>query len=119
MDPLSVTIPNFSNIKISTETIIAVSNLTFDLNLLYNYLPITEYTVIKRKRGRKKKIEISDPNKDLPIGSIVTVQNKNNIRGAIIKKKKEDSKTYFLNSITIIILLEGGKMINCKINFIV
>ena len=116
MDPSTIPIPDFSNIKISTETIIAVSNLTFDLNLLYNYLPVTEYVVVKRKRGRKKKIEVIDPNKDIPVGSIITVQNKNNIRGAIIKKKKEDSKTYFLNSITVIIVLYGGKMINCKIS---
>lgn len=108
-------IPEFSKIKISTETIIAVSNLVFDLNNLYNYLPIVEYVVVKRKRGRKKKIEIVNPNKDVPVGSIISVQNKINVRGALLKKKKE-SKTYFLNSITIIVMLENGKMINTKIS---
>ena len=108
-------IPEFSKIKISTETIIAVSNLVFDLNNLYNYLPIVEYVVVKRKRGRKKKVEIIDPNKDVPVGSIISVQNKTNVRGAVLKKKKE-SKTYFLNSITIIVMLEHGKMINTKIS---
>jgi TATA-box binding protein (TBP) (component of TFIID and TFIIIB) len=109
------TIPEFSEIKISTETIIAVSNITFDLNLLYNYIPITEYIVVKRKRGRKKKTEMIDPNKDIPVGSIISVQNKTNVRGAVVKKKKE-SKTYFLNSVTVIIVLEEGKMVNAKIS---
>lgn len=108
-------IPDFNSIKVSTKTIIAVSNLTFNLSLLYNYLPITEYTVVKRKRGRKKKTEVIDPNKDIPAGSIISLQNKNNIRGVIVKKKKE-SKTYFLNSLTVIIVLEGGKIINIKIS---
>jgi TATA-box binding protein (TBP) (component of TFIID and TFIIIB) len=111
----SVIIPDFSNIKISTETIIAVSNQTYDLNLLYNYLPITEYVVVQRKRGRKKKTEVIDPNKHVPVGSIISVQNKTNVRGAVIKKKKE-SKTYFLNSITVILVLEHAKIINVKIS---
>lgn len=106
-------IPDFNLIKVSTKTIIAVSNLTFNLNLLFNYLPITEYVVVKRKRGRKKKIEVIDPNKDIQPGSIISLQNKNNIRGVCIKKKKE-SKTYFLNSLTIIMILENGKLINIK-----
>jgi len=108
-------IPEFSDIKISTQTIIAVSNLVFDLNLLYNYLPVTEYTVVKRKRGRKKKVEIVDPNKNIPVGSIISVQNKTNVRGAVLKKKKE-SKTYFLNSVTVIVTLEDDKMINVKVS---
>jgi len=108
-------IPEFSKIKISTETIIAVSSLVFDLNNLYNYLPVVDYIVVKRKRGRKKKTEVIDPNKDIPVGSIISVQNKTNVRGATLKKKKE-SKTYFLNSITVIVMLENGKMINAKIS---
>jgi TATA-box binding protein (TBP) (component of TFIID and TFIIIB) len=108
-------IPDFNLIKVSTKTIIAVSNLTFNLSLLYNYLPITEYVVVKRKRGRKKKTEIVDPNKDIPAGSIISLQNKNNVRGVVIKKKKE-SKTYFLNSLTVIIILENGKIINVKMS---
>lgn len=112
---MNISIPDFSSIKVSTETIIAVSNLSFDLNLLYNYLPITEYTVVKRKRGRKRKVEVEDPNKNIAVGSIISVQNKTNVRGAVIKKRKE-SKTYFLNSITVIVLLEKGKIINVKIS---
>jgi TATA-box binding protein (TBP) (component of TFIID and TFIIIB) len=108
-------IPNFSDIKISTETIIAVSNLTFDLNLLYNYLHVTDYVVVKRKRGRKKKVEFIDPNKHVKPGSIISVQSKTNVRGAVLKKKKE-SKTYFLNSITVILMIDEGKMINTKIS---
>jgi len=80
---IDASIPEFSTIKISTETIIAVSNLVFDLNNLYNYLPVVEYIVVKRKRGRKKKTEIVDPNKDIPVGSIISVQNKTNVQIAL------------------------------------
>lgn len=109
-------IPDFAAIKVSTKTIIAVTNLVFDLNLLYHYTPITEYVVVQRKRGRKKKTEVIDPNRDIPAGSIISVQNKTNIRGVQVKPKKKESKTYFLNSITIVIILEGGKMINTKVS---
>ncbi len=104
----------FEDIKISTETIIACSNLYFDLNLLYTYLPITDYSVIKRKRGRKKKDTSVDPNLNVPQGSIISVQNKTNVRGVILKKKL--SQTYFLNSITVIVVLENQKLINTKIS---
>jgi hypothetical protein len=79
-------------------------------------MPTVNYVVIERKRGRKKKVEFTDPNKDVPIGSIISVQNKNNIRGVRVKPKKTESKTYFLNSVTIIVLLENGKTVNTKIS---
>ena len=106
----------YKEIKVSTKTVIAVSNLIFDLNLLYNYLCITDYVVPLKKRGRKSKIETVDPNKDIKPGSIITVQYKTNIRGAIIKKKKESKNTFFLNSITLIVVLDEGKMLNVKVS---
>jgi len=105
---------SFSNIKISTQTIIALSNMTFDLTPIYKYLPVTDYVVVKRKRGRKRRVEVVNPNRDVPAGSIISVQNKTNIRGITIKKQKE-SKTYFLNSLTLVVVLESGKLINVKI----
>jgi TATA-box binding protein (TBP) (component of TFIID and TFIIIB) len=106
----------FKDVPISTQTIITVSNLKFNLNLMYQYLPITEYIIIKKKRGRKKKVEISDPNKNIQPGSIISIQNKTNIRGSILKESKKENKTYFLNSITIVMVLENGKLINSKIS---
>jgi hypothetical protein len=46
---------NYEDIESSTITVISVSNLTINLNNLYKYLPITDYVIIPKKRGRKKK----------------------------------------------------------------
>ena len=114
---MDIRFPSFNSIKFSTHTIIAVSNITFDINLLFNYLPVTDYTVVKRKRGRKKKIEYTDPNKDVVPGSIISVQKNTLVRGVVIKKKKESKKNnYFLNAVTVIVVLEEGKLINVKIS---
>lgn len=107
---------SFQNVPISTQTIISVSNLKFNLNLMYQYLPITEYIILKKKRGRKKKVEVVNPNQNIAPGSIISIQNKTNIRGSILKESKKDNKTYFLNSITIVMVLENGKLINSKIS---
>jgi TATA-box binding protein (TBP) (component of TFIID and TFIIIB) len=83
---------------------------------MYQYLPITEYIIIKKKRGRKKKVEVVNPNQNISPGSIISIQNKTNIRGSILKESKKENKTYFLNSITIVMVLENGKLINSKIS---
>lgn len=106
----------FDDVPVSTQTIIAVSNLKFNLNLLYQYLPITPFIIIKKKRGRKKKVEETNPNQNISTGSIISVQYKTNIRGSILKESKKDNKTYFLNSITIVMILENNKLINSKIS---
>lgn len=106
----------FDDVPISTQTIISVSNLKFNLNLLYQYLPITDYVILKKKRGRKKKVEVVNPNQNISPGSIISIQNKTNIRGSILKESKKENKTYFLNSITIVMVLENGKLINSKIS---
>lgn len=112
----ALSIPDFNLIKTSTKTIIAVTNTIFNLNLLFNNLPITPYIVVQKKRGRKKKTDIVDPNKNIPPGSIISVQSKTNVRGVLVKPRKKESKTYFLNSITIVLILNHGKMINTKIS---
>ena len=109
-------IPDFNNINISTKTIISVTNLTIDLNLLFRHLPITEYIVIPKKRGRKKKVSVPDPNIDVPAGSIICMKSKTNYRGTIIKQKKSKTGKYFLNSVTVEILLKEGKLINIKVS---
>jgi hypothetical protein len=110
-------IPRFSDIKISTETVIAVSNLQFNIGLFFKYIPITNYTVIKRKRGRKRRVESVDPNLHIPPGSIISVQNKQSIRGVSIKRPKASTKenNHFLNSVTIVVVLDEGKQVNVKL----
>lgn len=74
--------------------------------------------VVPKRRGRKKKNIIADPNRNIPDGSIITVDLANNVRGVCLKKKKKkDGKStdYFRNSVTIVMVMDGKK-INFKIS---
>lgn len=111
-----LTFPNFDDIKVSTKTFTAMTNLSIKLKELFEILPITEYIVIPKKRGRKKKSEVSDPNKDIPPGSIISIDFEGETRGVKIKPKKLKTgkkKKWFRNSMTVEIMFD--KRINFKI----
>ena len=110
--------PEFDDIKVSTKTFIVLTNLTLNIDNLFNFLPISEYILIPKRRGRKKKNEPINPNKDISSGSIITLEYQNNIRGVDLKKKKKKVKkrgNYFRNSVTIVMAMEGKK-INFKVS---
>ena len=115
----SFTIPKFEDIPVSTKTSIVMTNITLNISKLYEHLPVTEYTVVPKRRGRKKKNIITDPNKNIPDGSIITVDLENNVRGVRLKKKKKSSakkgEDYFRNSVTIVMVI-NSKQINFKIS---
>jgi TATA-box binding protein (TBP) (component of TFIID and TFIIIB) len=108
----------FEDIPVSTKTFIVMTNISIDIQTLFNFLPITEYTIIQKKRGRKKKTVQVNPNKNIPNGSIITLDLANNIRGVLTKKKKKKegkSTDYFRNSITVVMIIDEKK-INFKIS---
>ena len=112
--------PDFNSIKVSTKTFIVMTNLILDIDKVFKILPITEYILIPKRRGRKKKNEPADPNVNIETGSIITLEYQNNIRGVDLKKKKKniDNKkrgTYFRNSFTIVMIIDGKK-INYKVS---
>ncbi len=109
--------PNFDNIEVSTKTIIAISNLTINIEKVFANLPVTKYIIVPKKRGRKSKEVSEDPNKDIPSGSIVTIKCRECLRGVDLKKKKskKNSGKYFRNAITIVMVIDG-KMINFKVS---
>ena len=111
--------PDFEDIKVSTKTFISMTNLTLDLKKIYEYLPITEYIVVPKKRGRKKKVEVVEQNKDIKHGAIVTIKCENKMRGVDLKQKKSQARKkkskWFRNSITIVIIL-NDKPVNFKIS---
>ena len=115
-----LTFPEFDNIKVSTRTFIVMTNLTIDLLKLFDFLNVTEYIIIPKKRGRKKKIPVTDPNKSISNGSIITLKYENRLKGVDLKQKKSQSQIkkkqgkYFRNSFTVVIILDG-KPINFKI----
>lgn len=112
--------PDFDTIKVSTKTFIVMTNMTLDIDKLFQYLPFVEYILVPKRRGRKKKNEPSDPNKDIEDGSIITLEYQNNVRGVDLKKKKKKNKdkkrgNYFRNSVTIVMIMDSKK-INFKVS---
>lgn len=112
--------PDFDSIKVSTKTFIVTTNMILDINRLFNFLPITNYILIPKRRGRKKKNEPVDPNNNIPSGSIITLEYQNKIRGVDLKKKRKNKDTkirgnYFRNSVTIVMIMDGKK-INFKVS---
>jgi TATA-box binding protein (TBP) (component of TFIID and TFIIIB) len=114
--------PDFDGIKVSTKTFIVITNIILDIKALFDFLPITKYILVPKRRGRKKKIEPQDPNKDIPFGSIITLEYQNDLRGIDLKKKKRKKDkgngkrgSYFRNSVTIVMIM-NGKKINYKVS---
>lgn len=108
--------PEFDNIKVSTKTFTANTNLNIEIEQLYKKLPITPYVVIPKKRGRKKKGQQINPNMNIEPGSIVTIKYEGQIRGVELKPKKPkqgSKQKWFRNSITVVIILD--KPINFKV----
>lgn len=123
----SLVFPEFDDIKVSTKTFIVKTNLILDLKNLFEILNVTDYTLVKKKRGRKKKnseqliIEedlIQEVQMTVPTGSIITLKYENKLKGVDLKQKKNKNKKkkskWFRNSFTVVIMLDN-KPINFKI----
>jgi len=108
-------IPKFNDVRVSTMTIICYTNLIINIDKFFEYIPTTDFVSIKKKRGRKKKIQPEDPNRHIPPGSIISVSNKKDVSGTVIKTKKK-SGNFFRHSVTTIMMLEDKKMLNVKIS---
>jgi len=115
---------NFDEIDISTQTIIGKTNWKINTQELFNSLPITEYKVIPKKRGRRPKEEKIVEPQILHEGEIITLKLGDKLRGVDLKKKKEkrdkeekekDTPSFFRNSLTVVMFCEG-KLINFKIS---
>tara|TARA_B100000686_G_scaffold142661_1_gene150101 strand:+ start:178 stop:1062 length:885 start_codon:yes stop_codon:yes gene_type:complete len=106
-------------IKVSTKTIIAIANISIDINKLYDFLPVEKYILIKKKRGRKKKIQVNDPNADIKEGSIILMKYQDKYKGILLKKPKKTArkKKYFRNALTIVMILKNSDNTNKLINF--
>lgn len=106
----------FEDIEVSTKTLIGISNWNLDIEKLFEELNATEYIVVQKKRGRKKKEDFVDPNEDIPSGSIITIKYKNKLKGVDLKGNKSKSKNgFFRNSLTIVMIIDNKK-INFKIS---
>jgi len=112
--------PEFDDIPVSTKTIIVRLNIIIDLIKLVEYLPFVEYIIVPKRRGRKKKDPPPDPNKDIPNGSIITLQFGDMLRGVDLKQRKKDNskqpkkRGFFRNAATVVMVVDG-KNINFKV----
>ena len=124
----------FEDITISTKTVIGISNIKINLDNFFKYMPITDYTPVQKKRGRRRRIQINSNKNIVPYGSIINISRKKEVRGAILKNKKKskneeseedetksgsrvsNDKDYFLHSVSLVIVLEDGKQINMKVS---
>lgn len=113
---MSIKVPDFNTIEVSTKTFIIDSNIVIDIDKLFNFLPITEYVTMVSKRGRRGKTVQSDPNKNIADGSIIGLTKGLLYKGISKPKKSKNSAQlkFFRNSVTIIMIIEGKK-INSKI----
>ena len=110
---------NFEDNKVSVKTIVLITNLVFNLQKLYEVLPVTEYTVVHKRRGRKRREEKEDPNKEVSNGSIIAVRYKGQVKGIELRKKIRSEKNndgYFRNSITVVMVVDTNKIINFKVS---
>lgn len=114
--------PEFDDIPVSTKTFIVTTNLSLNIKRLYEILPCTPFVVIPKRRGRKKKTAVPDPNVDIDSGSIITLEYEGSIRGVDLKKKKNSKKSksstkgkFFRNSVSIVMVLDN-KHINFKVS---
>jgi TATA-box binding protein (TBP) (component of TFIID and TFIIIB) len=105
----------FTDIAISTRTIIVSTNVNINIENLFKNLPITEYTVVEKKRGRKKKNFIEQINNNVENGSIISIKYQGDLRGVDLKKRKKSKNKFFRNAVTIIISV-NNKLINLKIS---
>ena len=132
--------PVFEDIQVSTRTFTAQTNIDLDIPKIANFLPIVEYVVVPKRRGRKKRGPVENPNENMPYGSMITVDYMGKIRGVNLKckcmqplegepiakgeedkqlcshcRKQRDKKNRkgFRNSFTVVIILD--KPINFKV----
>ena len=115
---------NFDDMEVSTHTIIGISNLKIDLEQIYQQLPIVPYTIVKKRRGRKRKDEKQVIVNNIDEGSIITLKYQGEMRGVDLKDKKRtrSSSKYFRNAVTVVMKIDddstkNDKFINFKISF--
>jgi hypothetical protein len=111
-------IPAFTNIQISTMTVIVYTNMIVHVKKLLKYLPVTPWIVLKKKRGRKKKVQLEEPNSEVPPGSIISLKHRKEVRGVLLKplKVSKGNGEYWKHSVSVVMILENLKMLNVKVS---
>lgn len=99
----------FNEIPISTTTIIVNTNLEIDLQELFVLLPVADLNIPPELKN-KNKIKQYILDSQLPLGSIISIQFQDQIRGIRMSKKS----TFFRNNMSIYIIIKD-KVMNFKV----
>jgi hypothetical protein len=115
-------IVKYDDILPTTRTVIAITNLSIDIQAFFKYMPITDYTPVEKRRGRKRRVQPPIHMEILKSGSIVSMQYGDIIKGVSLKKKKykkvqtqKKADDYFRHSVSCVMMLDGNKQINIKV----
>jgi TATA-box binding protein (TBP) (component of TFIID and TFIIIB) len=99
----------FENYPISTQTLIISTNIIIDCQAFYDSVECVDCS--KRNNGKTRML-VANIDENIPDGSFVFIQYKNNYKGTLFKKV---SGKYFLNSVTVI-MKTHNKFINLKVS---
>lgn len=100
----------FDDMIRTTRTVIVDTNMNVDIKALFEVIPITEYSVPAKKKGRKRK-DVAVIPESVKSGSVLSAKYEGNTRGVSFTK----SKCAFKNSITLVLDI-FGKKINMKLS---
>ena len=95
MDILESKIKKFEDLNVYTRTIIVSSNIQINIKTFFNELPITEYKVVDKKKGRKPKSYVKKPQQIVKESSIIFMKNEQRIRGVNPKDPNKKKKWIF------------------------
>jgi hypothetical protein len=109
-------VKKFTDIEISTKTVIAITNLKIDLPKFFQYIPITDHVPPQKRRGRKPRVSLTVPTNKISAGSVIFAQTRREFRGSYVKEKTKNSKTFFLHSVTVVLVLKNNKFVNVKVS---
>lgn len=123
-----------SNIKISTKTIIGVSNIECDIDKIYQNLQVKEMNEtdrekimclipFKKQRGRRKKETEQNLAEKKHLSTLLVRPQRGDIVGLYYKEHQKGlpqylkyNKKYFRNALNIIMMLSDTKKVNFKLS---
>jgi TATA-box binding protein (TBP) (component of TFIID and TFIIIB) len=123
-----------SNVKISTKTIIGVSNIECDIDKIYENLEVREMNEIdrqkilclipfKKQRGRRKKESEKNIEEKKNLSALLIQPIKGDIVGLYYQNHQKGlpqflkyNKKYFRNALNIIMMLSDTKKVNFKLS---
>lgn len=114
--PVKAVMPAFDSISVSTKTVIAHTNATYDIARLFDKIPVVDYTPPIKRRGRRVQPPPPDDKELLPSGAIVTLKYFQHCRGVDLKKRgKKNSGKFFRNALSVVMKV-GDKLVNFKLS---